>query len=126
MDRDPPPEASAALASKVVGQGLLAVNVEIVEHQMDRSFAWIAGDHRLNHVGELRSDTIGGGTRDMPSHQRLEDAEYVGGAAALAFIFLIRDVSWTRWTRRANVRVQGDRILVQAHDRFLGTVEPCV
>jgi len=83
MDREPPPEASAALASKVVGQGLLAVNVEIVEHQMDRSYAWIAGDHRLNHVGELRPGPIGGGTREMPSHQRLDDADDVGGAAAL-------------------------------------------
>ena len=46
VDREPPPEASAALASKVVGQGLLAVNVEIVaDFARFRSPVSLEADH---------------------------------------------------------------------------------
>jgi hypothetical protein len=47
------PKVANFLSTEVIGEGLAAVNVEVVHHQVDFSSKRVVGDQTLNHLSEL-------------------------------------------------------------------------
>ena len=83
------PEVAAFLAAEAIGEGLAAMNIEIVHHQVDLTGKGIVGDQTLDHSGELSRGAVGGGAGKMPPGLRFHNSEDVGGPPALVFVCLL-------------------------------------
>ena len=90
------PDVAALLVAEVIGEGLAAVNVEIVHHQVDLARKGIFGDEVFDHLGELSRRTVGSGGVEVPPGLRFDDREDVGGSTAPVFVVPLGNVTRSR------------------------------
>ena len=118
MDGKAVPERTASFLSEIVGEGLPAMDVQVIHHHVNRSRAGIAAHHRLQRLGKFGGGPVGGGQGEMPNRFRFHDAEDIGGAAAFVLVVRFCHPAGGSGNRRPEVGVQRDRLLVPADHRF--------
>ena len=118
MDREAVPDQAAPFLSEVVGEGLPAMDIQVIHHQVNLSRTGIATHDRLQRLGKFGGGAVGGGQGEMPTGFRLHGAEDIGGAAAFVLVVPFRRPAGGSGNRRPEVGVQRDRLLVQADHRF--------
>ena len=98
------------------------MDIQVVHHQMNGLGFRILNGQLECHLGEFKPRTVRRGKGEVPTCFGLYCAEDIGRAAAL--ILVITPSFTPRHGRRgrADVGVQGDWFLIQAHDRLLGIV----
>lgn len=122
MDREAVPNPVAGSFAVVVSQGFAAVNVEVIDDQMNRGGIWVSLDQVAGDGRELGGGTIRGSEGKVLAGLRLHGAEDIGSAATLVFTVLSRLPSRRSGWRRSDIGMQGDRLFVQADDWFLGII----
>ena len=78
-----PAQFTTFLRSEGVAERLAAVNVEVVEDQMNRARAGIVPGQGPNDLGEFPPRSVGGGPGEVPSGLRLHRAENIRCPTAL-------------------------------------------
>ena len=122
MNAEASPERATFLLSEIVDEGLPAMDVQIIHHQVDRPRQGIAAHDALQSLGKFWRGAVGGGQGEMPTGFRLHGAEDIGGAASLVLVIPFGHPAGCGRNRRPDVGVQRDRLLVQADHRFSGVV----
>ena len=72
---EPPP-----FLSEIVGEGLPAMDIQIIHHHVNLSRPGIVAHDRLQRLGKFWRGAVGGGQGEMPTGFRLHGAENIGGA----------------------------------------------
>ena len=67
MDREAIPDRAAHLLSEIVGEGLPAMDVQVIHHHVNRSRTAIAAHDRLQSLGKFWRRAIRGGQGEMPT-----------------------------------------------------------
>ena len=75
MDSESPPDFSGHFGSEHVRQRLLAMDIEIVHHQVNRLGARVCQGQANRYLSELETRTIRRGEREVPTGLRLYGAE---------------------------------------------------
>ena len=88
MHGETAPDFSADFAAEQVGQGLAAVDIEVIQYQMDSRGQRVLKSELEGHFGELEARTIRRGEGEVPTSLRLDRTEEVGGAATLVLVVL--------------------------------------
>jgi len=122
MDREAVPDRAAPFLSEIVGEGLPAMDIQVIHHQVDLSRTGIAAHDRLQRLGKFWRRAVGGGQGEMPTGFRLHGAEDIGGAASFVLVVPFRRPTGGSGNRRPDVGVQRDWLLVQADDWFSRSV----
>ncbi len=118
MDREAVPDRTASLFSEIIGEGFPAMDVQVIHHHMNRSRPGITAHHRFQRLSKFWRGAVGGGQGEMPTRFRFYDTEDIGGAASFVLVVPFCHSAGGSGNRRSNVRVQRDRLLVQADHRF--------
>src|SRR5258708_20999506 len=123
MDSESVPYLAANILTKCVRQRFAAVDVEIVHDQMDGVGLRVLHRHITGCQSELERRAVGRGVCEMATGFGLYGAENIGGTTAL--VLAVAPGLPPRLSRRggADVSVQRNRLLVQAHHRLFGIVE---
>lgn len=119
---EPVPDSTTLLLAEVVGQRFAAVYIEVVHYEVDRLSVGVLLHDVPHHTCELRTGTVWGGGGEMPTGFRLHDAKYIRRAAPFVLVVLFGWFPRFRRDRRAHVRMQRDRLLIQAEDGLGGVV----
>ena len=88
VDREAVPDPVSRRLPVVVGQGFAAVDVEVIDDQMNRGGFWILLDEMAGNGRELGGRAIRRSEGKVPSHLRFHSAEDISGAATLVFTIL--------------------------------------
>jgi len=116
------PESAAALLAVEAGQGLAAVDVEIIHHPVDGLRFRVVLGHSADGLGEFSRGAASGGKSKMLSRLGFHRAENIGRAATLVLVVTPRLSSWLHRLGRAHLSMQCHRLLLQADHGFLGIV----
>lgn len=87
---------------------------------MNRSRVWIRRDHAAHHARTVGARPIRLGTGEVTAGLGFDHAEDIRDAAASVLVVPVGHVRRACRTRRADVGVQGDRLLIETHDGFHG------
>src|SRR5229473_7714063 len=98
------------------------MNIQVVHHQMDSLDFWILNGQVKGYLRELERRPVWRGECEVPARLRLYGAENISCAAALVFAIPPRFAPRLGRRGRADIGVQRDWLLIQAHDRLLGIV----
>src|ERR1700674_2425452 len=77
------PQRRSEFIPPPVGEGFSAVDVEIVDHQVDGSGSWIALDKFSDRLSELSGGALPTHPSEVPASLRLYGTENIRGSAAL-------------------------------------------
>src|SRR5579863_4835161 len=100
VDRQAFPESVAPFLSEIVGEGLPAMNVEIVHHDVNRSRRRVTAYYGVHGSGKFRSGAIRRGQGEMPSGLRLHGTEDVRRAAPFVLVVPLGDSARSGRRRR--------------------------
>src|SRR6202165_4357258 len=76
------PQRRSEFIPPPVGEGFSAVDVEIVDHQVDGSGSWIALDKFSDRLSELSGGALPTHPSEVPASLRLYGTENIRGSAA--------------------------------------------
>jgi hypothetical protein len=83
MDGQPAPQRCSEFITPPVRQGFSAVDVEIVDHQVDGSRSWITLDEFSDRLGELSCGALPTYPSEVPASLRFYGTESIRGSAPL-------------------------------------------
>src|ERR1017187_3036337 len=95
------------------------MNIQVVHHQMDGLGFRVLKSQLEGYLRKLNRRTIWRREYEVLARLRLYRTENIGGTTALVFVILPRFPSRCRWRGWPDVGMQRDRLLIQAHHRFL-------
>src|ERR1035437_1460630 len=75
MDGEAVPDRVAPFLSEIVGEGLPAMDIQVIHHQVNLARTGIAAHDRLQRLGKFWPRAVGGGQREMSTGFRLHGAE---------------------------------------------------
>ena len=101
---------------------LATMNIEVVQHEMDRLSCWVLQRQFADYSRKLKSGTIRRRQGEMATGLRLYRAENIGRATP--FVFAILSCLPPRLGRRprADISMQRNGLLIHAHHWFFGVV----
>src|SRR5579864_1816939 len=118
VNRESAPDLSADLGTKGVGKRFPAVDVQVIQHEMNLFRFGVTQGQLKDHLGELKAGAVWCSEGKVTACFRLYGAEDIGGATALVLAISLGQVARTRRPRGANFGMKRDRLLIQANDRF--------
>src|SRR3974377_639780 len=119
MDWEPIPDFRRHFPAKDIHQCFAAMDVQVVQYQMDGLRFRVCQGQGDRHLGELKARTIWRSEGEVPPGLWLYGAEDIGGPAAFVFVIPARFPSWRGRRGWSHIGVQGDRLLIQADYRLL-------
>src|SRR5260370_33097883 len=111
----PFPNLCAELGAVEVRQGLLVVDVQVVNHQMDGLGLRIRNGQLGQDLSEFKPRTIRCGKGEMAAGLRLYSAENISRTAALVFVIASRFASPPGGGEGTDLGMQRNRLLIQTH-----------
>jgi hypothetical protein len=120
------PDLRAKLHAEQIGERLAAVDIEIVQHQVDGRCRHVLQGDFSGHFGEFEGRTIRCREGEMTACLGLYGAENIGRPVSLILVIPPRFLS--RYCRRGRpqIGVQGDRLLVSADHWLFGIIRPLI
>jgi hypothetical protein len=122
VNRESVPHLSADLGTKGVSERLPAVDVEVIQHEMNLRRTGVAKGELKDHLGELKAGSVRRGEGEMTASLGLYRTEDIGRSASLLLAISFGQAARTCWPRGANLGMERDWLLIHANDRFGSTI----
>ena len=126
MDSEPLPGFRRHFRTQDIRQCCAAMEVQVVQYQMDGLRFRVCQCHGDRHLGELEARSIRRGEGEVPPGFGLYGAKDIGGPAALVFVIPARFPSGRCRRGWSHIGVQGDWLLIQTDDRLLRVLRPLI
>src|SRR3982751_4293037 len=97
VDGEAIPDFGCHFRAKGIRQRFAAMDVQVVQHQMDRFRLWVCHCQGDRNPSELGARAIWRREGEMAARLRFYRTENIGGPAALIFVIPSRLSSWNRW-----------------------------
>jgi hypothetical protein len=100
VDGESIPDVGRHFRTKGIRQRFAAMDIQVVQHQMDRLCFWVCHRQADRHLGEFKARAIRCREGKMAARLRFYSTENIGGPTALIFVIPSRFSSWNRWRDR--------------------------
>src|SRR5258707_13835277 len=110
MNREAIPQLYAELRAKVIGKRFPAMNIEVVDHQVNGARQWIPPRDPGNDLGELHARTARRGKRKVPSRPGFHGTEHIGGGLPFVHPGTPEGRTGAGWLCRPPFAAYSDRI----------------
>src|SRR5271157_2250324 len=119
VNREAIPQPASGLVAKPFYQRLPRMRAEVVHHQVKGVGLGIAGGDPEKIIGKLGRRASRSDAGEVPARLRLHAAEHIGSATTLILIIPFGYPAGFHRYRRADILVQGDRLLIHTDHRLL-------
>src|SRR5215831_15673093 len=126
MDGESVPDLRHHFRTKDIRQRFAAVDVQVVQHQMDGFRFRVCQCQADRYLSELEAGTVRRGEGEVLTGLWFYGAEDIGCPAAFVFVIPARFPPWCCRRGWSHIGVQGNRLLIQADYRWFPVVGPLV